>query len=81
MADKPDTVSPFARAHSQNSKASLDAELRALSEVIDSSVVKLRALMQRRVELEIGARIMYGISPEREAGEPPDPPKSPAMGA
>ena len=81
MADKTDTVSPFARAHSQNSKASLDAELRALNETIDKSVLALRALMQRRTDIEFGLRVMYGVSPEREAGDPPDPPKSPAMGA
>lgn len=79
MADTKD-ASPFARAHSQNSKASLDGELRALNETIDKSVVALRALMQRRTDIEFGLRVMYGISPEREA-DLPEAPKALTHGA
>lgn len=62
-------VSEFGRVYSKNSRESFDEERRQIDEQIDKTTVALRQLMQRKVELEIGSRIMYGMNPEREAAE------------
>lgn len=67
MADKSDaqpTASEFARSLVQkNSRDTLEAERKLLDEQIDKTVVALRTLMHRRVELEVGSRVMYGLDP------------------
>ncbi len=59
--------SEFGRSLVQkNSRQTIEAERQWLDGEIDKAIIALRGLMQRRVELEIGSRVMYGINPERE---------------
>jgi hypothetical protein len=60
------SISDYAKIAAPNSRESLEAERKFLNDRIDQTLIALRALMNRKIELEMGCRLLYGMNVTEE---------------